>query len=114
MLESIYERAICLELTWAGISFQRQQGMHVNYKGVDLDIGFRADIIIENIIILEIKSIEAVPPVHKKIVLSYLRVTGIEVALLINFNVIQLTDGITRLILDRKTELPQDPYKPSL
>ena len=78
--------------------------MHVKYKGEELDIGFRADIIIEKTIILEIKSIESVPPVHKKVVLSYLRATGIEVALLINFNVIMLTSGITRLILDRKPE----------
>jgi len=102
LLESIYEQAICLELALAGLSFQRQQGIHVFYKGVDLDIGFRADVIVENSVILEIKSIESIHPVHKKTVISYLRLAYIEVGLLINFNVVKLTDGITRLVQDKR------------
>ena len=72
------------------------------YKGVDLDIGFRADVIVENSVILEIKSIESIHPVHKKTVISYLRLAYIEVGLLINFNVVKLTDGITRLVQDKR------------
>jgi len=102
LLESIYESAICIELALAGLAFKRQQGIRTLYKGYDLDVGFRADIIIEDTVILEIKSIESVPPVHKKIVTSYLRLTGIEIGLLVNFNVIKLTDGITRLIADKR------------
>jgi GxxExxY protein len=102
LLESIYESAICIELVLAGLSFKRQQGIRTDYKGHDLDVGFRADIIIEDTVILEIKSIESVPPVHKKIVISYLRLTGIEIGLLVNFNVIKLTDGITRLVADKR------------
>lgn len=101
LLESIYESAICIELALAGMAFKRQQGIKALYKGYDLDVGFRADVIIEDTVILEIKSIESVPPVHKKIVISYLKLTGIEIGLLVNFNVIKLTDGITRLVLDR-------------
>ena len=102
LLESIYERAICIELSYACLSFQRQEGIRTLYEDVDLGLGFRADIIVENKVLVEVKSIESVPPVHKKIVLSYLRLSGIEVGLLINFNVVILTDGITRLILDKK------------
>ena len=102
LLESIYEKAICLELALAGLSFTRQQGIPVFYKGTDLDIGFRADVIVENTVLLEIKSIESVHPVHKKIAISYLRHSYIEIGLMVNFNVIKLTDGITRLVLDRR------------
>ncbi len=103
LLESIYESAICIELALAGLAFKRQQGIKTFYKGHDLDLGFRADVIIENSVLLEIKSIESVPPVHKKIVISYLRLTGIEIGLLVNFNVVRLTDGITRLVVDKNT-----------
>ncbi len=102
LLESIYESAICIELALAGLAFKRQQGIRTIYKGYDLDIGFRADVIVEDKVILEIKSIESVPPVHKKIVISYLKLTGIKIGLIVNFNVIKLTEGITRLVLDRK------------
>ena len=102
LLESVYESAICYELTLAGFEFKRQQPIRVIYKGKDLDLGFRADIIVENSVLLELKSIERVIPVHKKITLTYLRLVEIEVGLMINFNVIKLTDGLTRLILDRR------------
>ena len=102
LLESIYEKAICIELALAGLSFKRQQGIHAIYNGIDLDLGFRADIIVEDTVILELKSIECISPVHKKIAISYLKLSGIEIGLLINFNVIRLTDGITRLVMDKK------------
>lgn len=104
LLESIYEGAVCIELVCAGLEFKRQQGIKVYYKGYDLDIGFRADIIVENEVVIELKSIERIPPVCKKIVLTYLRLTNIEVGLIINFNVENLTEGITRLVLDRKVD----------
>ena len=98
LLESIYERAICLELGWAGIRYLRQEGVEVSYKGVPLDLGFRPDFIIENKVILELKSCEHVLPVHKKILLTYLKLTELEVGLLINFREAKLIDGITRLV----------------
>lgn len=102
LLESVYESAICYELILAGFEFKRQQPIRVIYKGKDLDLGFRADIIVENLVLLELKSIERIVPVHKKIALTYLRLGEIEVGLMINFNVLKLTDGLTRLILDRR------------
>jgi len=102
LLESIYEKAICIELCNASLNFKRQQGIHAIYEGVDLDLGFRADLIIEDLVLLELKSIEKVTPVHKKITLSYLRLSHIEIGLLVNFNVLKLTDGVTRLVLDKK------------
>lgn len=102
LLESVYEKAICFELAKAGLSFRRQQGIKVFYEGEDLDLGFRADVIIENEVLLEIKSVESVSPVFKKTTLTYLRFTELEVGLIVNFNVIKLTDGITRLVLDKR------------
>ena len=103
LLESVYEGAICYELTLAGFEFTRQQPIRVIYKGKDIDLGFRADVIVENSVLLEIKSIERIVPVHKKIALTYLRLIEIEVGLMVNFNVAQLTEGLTRLVLDRRT-----------
>ena len=102
LLESVYEEVICYELTKLGISFKRQQGIPVIYEEIKLDIGFRADVIIEGKVVLEIKSVETMAPVFVKTVLTYLRLTEIEVGLLINFNVVLLRDGITRLVLDRR------------
>ena len=102
LLESVYERAVCCELKRAGYLYERQKGIHTIYKGEDLDLGFRADIIVNNVVLVELKSLPVVPPVDKKIVLTYLRLTGIEVGLLINFNVTRLTEGITRLVLDNR------------
>ncbi|HLP50761.1 MAG TPA: GxxExxY protein [Chitinophagales bacterium] len=102
LLESVYEEAICYELVKAGLSFKRQHGIPVVYDEVKLDLGFRADVIIEGKVILEIKSVESVAPVFAKTVLTYMRFTNIEVGLLINFNVVLLKDGITRLIENRK------------
>jgi len=105
LLESVYEEALCFELARQGINFLRQQGVKVNYEEAQLGLGFRADVIVENAIVLELKSVEAVAPVHAKTVITYLRFTGIEVGLLINFNVVLLKDGITRLIKDNKTSI---------
>jgi GxxExxY protein len=101
LLESVYEEAICYELDKAGINYKRQQGIAVVYEEIKLDVGFRADIIVEGKVILELKSAEAVAPIHSKIVLTYMRFANIEVGLLVNFNVMYLKDGITRLVDDK-------------
>ena len=108
LLESVYEEVICYELSRAGLSFKRQQGIAVVYDNVKLEVGFRADIIVENKVIVELKSIESIAPVHSKTVLTYMRLTNLDVGLLINFNVALLKNGITRLVDDRKPRVEEE------
>lgn len=98
LLESVYEETICYELTNRGIPFTRQQGIMVIYEAVKMDIGFRADIKVEGKVIIEIKSVEAIAPVHNKQLLTYLRLTGLKLGLLVNFNVPLIKEGITRIV----------------
>ncbi len=98
LLESVYEETISHELTSRGIPFTRQQGIVVVYETVKMDIGFRADIIVEGKVIVEIKSVEAIAPVHNKQLLTYLRLTGLKLGLLVNFNVPLVKEGITRIV----------------
>ncbi len=97
LLESVYEEAICYELTKRGLNYKRQQGIPVIYDEVKMDIGFRADIIVEDKVIVELKSIEMLAPVHHKVTLTYLRLTKIKVGLLVNFNVNLVKDGLVRI-----------------
>ncbi len=98
LLESVYEAAICHELNKLGIKYKKQQRISVVYDNVKMDFGFRADIIVENKVIVELKSIEAIAPVHKKTLLTYLKLTDIKLGLLVNFNVNLIKDGITRIV----------------
>ena len=98
LLESVYEAAICYEIAMVGLKFQRQQGIEVIYEKVKMDLGFRADIIVENKLIVEIKSIETLAPVHHKQLLTYLRLTDLKLGLLVNFNVALIKNGITRIV----------------
>ena len=97
LLESVYESAICYEISLLGINYQRQPGIKVMYDGVKMDIGFRADIVVDEKVIIEIKSVEAMSPVFFKTLLTYLRLTDIKLGLLVNFNVSFMKDGITRI-----------------
>ena len=98
LLESIYERAICYELKKLNISFEYQKGVNVFYEGEDLDIGFRADIIVDSKIIIEVKSVESIAPVHFKQLQSYLKCTNLKLGLLVNFNSDLIKDGIRRVV----------------
>ena len=98
LLESVYEEVICYELRKNGISYHRQKNINVIYEDAKLDIGFRCDIIVENKVIIEIKSVEYIAPVHPKILLTYLRLTELRLGLLANFNVALMKDGITRVV----------------
>ncbi|HLG03823.1 MAG TPA: GxxExxY protein [Bacteroidia bacterium] len=98
LLESVYEQVLCYELKKMNLNFTRQQGIAVVYEDINMDLGFRADIIIENKLIVELKSIETVAPVHHKILLTYLRLTNIKLGLLVNFNVELVKDGIKRIV----------------
>ena len=98
LLESVYEEIMNHELTKAGIKVERQKGMPVIWDNQRMDIGFRADLIVENKIIIELKSVDAIARVHPKQLLTYLRITGLKLGLLINFNEALLKDGITRIV----------------
>jgi GxxExxY protein len=98
LLESVYEEALCYELHREGLNFARQVGIPVIYENVKMELGFRADIIVESKVIIELKSVEAIAPVHKKQLLTYLKVTEKKLGLLINFNEALLKDGINRIV----------------
>ena len=98
LLESVYEAAFAYELEKRNISYTRQQGIVANYEDIVLDVGFRADIIMENKLIVEIKSVEHLEKVHHKTVLTYLKLSGIKLAILVNFNVNLIKEGLHRKI----------------
>jgi len=98
LLESAYEEAVCFELAQRGIPFSRQQIIPIEYKDNILEAGFRADIIVNDAIIIEIKSVEKMSPTHFKQLLTYLRLTNKRLGLLINFNEHWLKDGIQRVV----------------
>ena len=98
LFESVYEEALCYELTKSSIPFTRQQDIPIQYKGITLEAGFRADIIVADAVILEIKSVEKMSPVFAKQLLTYLRLTDKRLGLLINFNVNLLKEGIERVV----------------
>ena len=99
LLESAYEECLCHELSLRGIRFQRQLEMPVRYKAVQLDCGYRIDLLVEDTLVLELKSVEAIAPIHKAQLLTYLRLSHKRVGLLLNFNVTVLKDGIVRMVL---------------
>jgi GxxExxY protein len=98
LLESAYEECFCHELHLRGFSFQRQVELPVVYKGLKLDCGYRLDVV-GNAVIVELKSIEQISPIHYAQLLTYLRLAGKKVGLLINFNVAVLKNGIVRRVL---------------
>lgn len=98
LLESVYERIMAYELQKRGLRVRRQQGIPVVHENIKMDLGFRADLIVEDKVIVEIKSVDAIAPVHKKQLLTYLRLTNKRLGLLINFNVELIKDGITRVV----------------
>jgi GxxExxY protein len=99
LLESAYEECLCRELELRGISFDRQRPLPVEYKGVRLECGYRLDLVVEDAVAVEIKAVSAIEPVHEAQLLTYLRIGGWKIGLLINFNVPVLKNGIRRRIL---------------
>jgi GxxExxY protein len=98
LLESVYEEILYYELTTQGLKVDRQKGIPVIWKDRKMDIGFRADLIVENKVVVEIKSVEMIALVHPKILLTYLRFTKKKLGLLVNFNEALIKDGITRIV----------------
>lgn len=98
LLESVYEQCLCRELREAGIAFERQVPVLVMYKGAAVGDGFRADIVVAGEVILEIKAVASVLPAHEAQLFTYLRMSGIRVGLLLNFNAPRLIDGLRRVV----------------
>lgn len=100
LLESAYEECLCHEFTLRNVQFTRQYEIPVQYKGVNLDCGYRLDLMVENKIVVELKSVEKLMPIHDSQLLSYLKLSNCSVGLLINFNVPILKQGIRRKVLN--------------
>jgi len=98
LLESAYEECLCYELSNLGMSFVRQTPLPVKYKSVNLDCGYRIDLVVEKKLILELKAVETLLPIHEAQLLTYLRLSGLTLGLLINFNVPILKHGIKRTV----------------
>jgi GxxExxY protein len=98
LLESAYEECLCYELSQANLKFERQVPLPVIYKGVKLDCGYRMDLVVENLVIVELKAIERILPVNEAQLLSYLKLYNKKVGLLINFHVPMLKSGLKRIV----------------
>jgi len=97
LLESTYEECLCHEFELRKIPYERQKELPIEYKDIKLDCGYRLDIVVANRLIVELKACESLQPIHEAQLLTYLKLTGIKVGLLINFNVPVLKEGIRRL-----------------
>ena len=99
LLESAYQECLCYELKTNGIAFARQVALPVVYKAVKLDCGYRMDLVVDDRLVVELKTVEKILPVHEAQLLTYLRLSGIRTGLLLNFNTSVLKDGIKRMVL---------------
>jgi GxxExxY protein len=99
LLESAYEECLCHELHLRGLSFERQVDLPLSFKGPRLDCGYKMDLVVEDAVVLELKCVEKIIPVHEAQLLTYLKLSGKHVGLLINFNVPLLTQGIVRRVI---------------
>jgi GxxExxY protein len=99
LLESVYEACLAHELAKKGLKVERQVSLPVRYDNLRLDNGLRLDLLVEGCVIVELKSVEALLPIHRAQVLTYLKLSGKRVALLLNFNVSRIKDGINRIVL---------------
>jgi GxxExxY protein len=99
LLESVYEACLCQELRESGLKFERQKAIGIHYKGTELDGGFRADLIVEDELLIELKATERFLPIHEAQLLTYLRLSKIGTGLLLNFNTKVLKDGIKRMVV---------------
>ena len=99
LLESAYEECLCFELTAKGLAYARQVPLPVVYKEVRLDSTYRMDIVVENEVIIEIKAVDRLVPIHEAQMITYLKLSGLKVGLLLNFNSVLLKEGIRRIVL---------------
>ena len=96
LLESTYEKCLCYELEKLGIKYEKQKELPINYKGITIDNGYRIDILVEDKIVIELKSVEILQPIHSAQLMTYLKLSQKQLGLLINFNVTNLQNGIRR------------------
>ena len=106
LLESAYEACLMHELRKEGMHVESQVALPVSYDGVTIDLGYRIDLVVENSVVVELKCVEVFNPVHEAQLLSYLKLSGIHIGLLINFHVTHLRDGIKRLVNGRNWAKP--------
>ena len=99
LLESAYEACMAQELGLSGLAFQQQRSLAVSYKGLSIDCGYRLDLVVERQLIVELKSLDDLAPIHEAQLLTYMKLAGIPTGLLINFNVRQRKEGIKRFVL---------------
>lgn len=99
LLESAYEKCLCWELEQNGFAYARQVPLPVTYKGVHLDCGYRMDIVVENGHVVELKSVEKILPIHEAQMMTYLRLSGHKIGLILNFDTLMLKHGIKRFVL---------------
>ena len=104
LLESSYEECLCHELILKGLKYDSQVNLPVHYKDKKLDCGYRVDVIVERSLILELKAVDAILPIHKAQLLTYLKLSNIQLGLLLNFNIPLMRDGVHRIV----NELKQD------
>ena len=99
LLESAYERCLSYELTTKGLKHETQKELPIDYKNLKFDSGYRIDLLVENSVIVELKSCEKILPIHEAQILTYMKLAKVNIGLLINFNVIKVKDGIKRFVL---------------
>jgi len=108
LLESAYEACLAFELAQRGLAFERQKGLPIIYRDVKLDCGYRIDLLVEELAVVEVKVVDKLVPIHEAQLLSYLKLSGCPVGLLINFNVKMLKQGIRRMVNDlHRTSSPR-------
>jgi len=107
LLESAYEECLAEELSTRQIPFERQKPLPLVYKSAKLECGYRVDLLVDHRVVVELKAIEALAPIHDAVVLTYLRLSGCRIGLLINFHVPVLAQGIRRLVWQYEEDLPQ-------
>ena len=98
LLESAYEECLCHKLSIQGLLFEKQKPLSIDYKGKKLDCGYRLDIVVEKSVIIELKSCEKIEPIHKAQLLTYLKLSELNLGLILNFNVPLMRDGIVRIV----------------
>ena len=99
LLESAYQACLAREMALRSLAFEQEMPLHLEYKGLQLDCGYRLDFLVEHAVIVELKTVEALQPIHEAQLLTYLKLAGIKIGLLINFNVPVLKNGIKRMAL---------------
>ena len=98
LLESAYEECLCYELAHRGIKYERQKLLPVAYKGTKLDCGYRLDVVVNDLVVLELKAVDQIQPIHSAQLLTYLKLSNLKLGILINFNVTVLKSGIKRIV----------------